>query len=162
MNEPQFARRVSKESRISYVRPFATDTEAPASPCAAPFPSSEWQGQAVARLDTSRSVDDPAQTTDVAVLGFGTSHNSRNKEVTPASKRLRVLQDYPDGKENNRPTEDQQLASPQLKVGWSPSSVLSPPGSVSRRRKTIVDYFGVQPKSPEANAVNRDKNRELL
>ncbi|CAM6123553.1 unnamed protein product [Calypogeia fissa] len=148
MNELRFAQRVIKESS-SEVQPFAGETEAPTSPSAPLKPSELQDNNEEATRSNANRFEDSLETT-AGILNLGTSHN-RMDTVTPSPKRSRVLQNCPEGKENSpEAMSTDQLESPQQKRDRSPFSVLSPPGSTSRRRKTIMDYFGFQPPSLEA------------
>ncbi|KAL3678620.1 hypothetical protein R1sor_021576 [Riccia sorocarpa] len=47
-----------------------------------------------------------------------------------------------------------KVESPEGYLGGSPSSVLSPPSSTQRRRKTIMDYFSLQPQLLDLTCTN--------
>ncbi|BFI43251.1 hypothetical protein AXG93_960s1110 [Marchantia polymorpha subsp. ruderalis] len=100
------------------------------------------------QVDSSRQFSDSEKENDYSYVGLKNSVG--DKHSTPPFKRSRALSDFSTHAENECEVRRCQEDSPLGQSDGSPSSVLSPPSSLQRRRKTIMDYFSLRPLSSEA------------
>ncbi|KAG6545554.1 hypothetical protein Mapa_013156 [Marchantia paleacea] len=98
--------------------------------------------------ESSRQFSERIRENDSSYMGLKNSWV--DKHSTPPFNRSRALSDFSILAENECEVRKCQEESPLGQSDGSPSSVLSPPSSLQRRRKTIMDYFSLRPPSSEA------------